>query len=339
MKKILIAIMFASIAAFADNTVQTSIEQLIAEKNWNVLSTNSFDSSIVKTWQTTDAEALVEAAIQNKFYYTAYSVATVNSRKPTLIAACQALANNNFITKKNGTCMTIHWSNSLDCYECRDVVISMVAKLRQILAENIPANIENVNLPAMCNFIMVANNKFNLEKTPLQISDSIIRNSAFNYIKQPALTIKNSDYSEQYAQIYAKYFAALPENSDLAIRQNVTWEKLSYINWLNKYYGTQFNDILYAKSNFAGKLYIAVETSDADKVLDVLEFVKQDTLDAETTYKMIVILNGQKADWRQADVLKALKNINSMYTIRLYDDRDAWEPVLSKLRAMIEVRQ
>jgi len=86
-------------------------------------------------------------------------------------------------------------------------------------------------------------------------------------------------------------------------------------------------------------LYIAVETSDADKVLDVLEFVKQDTLDAETTYKMIVILNGQKADWRQADVLKALKNINSMYTIRLYDDRDAWEPVLSKLRAMIEVRQ
>lgn len=331
--------MFASIAAFADTTVPTNIQQLIDAKDWNALSTNAFDSAIVKTWQTADADALVDAAIQNKFYLTAYAVALTRASKLKMVEACEALANNNFVTKANGTRISIHWSDRLACDECRDVVSAAVEKLRILLAANLPANIENVNLPTICNFIVLAETRLNIGEQPIQISDSIIQQAARNYRVQTAFTLKNASYTEQYAQIYAKYFAALPENSDLATRQNVTWEKLSYVKWINKYYGTQFNDILYAKSNINGKVCVAIEANDADKILDVLEYINQVELKPESIQKIIIVLNAQKADWRQADVLKALKNINSMYTIKLYDDRDTWEPIISKVRAMIEVRQ
>lgn len=83
----------------------------------------------------------------------------------------------------------------------------------------------------------------------------------------------------------------------------------------------------------------ALKVNDMDKLLTALEDMTQDTFSADDVAKILKAFNGQNADWRTADVIKTLKNINSMYTIKLYDDRDAWEPVLSKLRAMIELRQ
>ena len=43
------------------------------------------------------------------------------------------------------------------------------------------------------------------------------------------------------------------------------------------------------------------------------------------------------AGYRTDDLRLALANVNKKYTIKLYDDRDTWEPILSKIRAMIEV--
>ncbi len=340
MKKILIAIALASMTAFADTSIPTNIQQLIDAKDWNALSTNHFDSHIVKTFETADADALIDATIQNKQYFKAFQLAALNSSLDKLIAACTALSNNDFISMQNGTYMNFYPINKMKNEEFRSTALAIDAKLRQILASDVPTGVKIVDVQPMCDYIFVIEEYFNVDdKLPIQLSDSMIALAAANYSKISTFAVKSTVYKEHYTQIYEKYFAALPENSDLATRKNVTWQKLVYFNWLNKYYGDKFNDILYIKSNVKGKIYIAVETNDAAKLLDALENVNQNTLDAETALKIITILNGQKADWRSADVLKALKNINSMYTIKLYDDRDAWEPVLSKLRAMIEVRQ
>lgn len=339
MKKILIAIAFASIAAFADTSIPANIQRLIDAKDWNALSTNNFNRSIVKTFAIADADALIEASIQNKRYFNAFQTAVFNSSLDKFIAACTALSNNNFIDKQNGTYMNFYYSSKMKTEAFRETALALIAKIRQVLAADVPTGVKLVDVYAMCNYIFAMEEFFNVDKLPIQISDSMIALSAINYNKLSTFAVKSTIYEEHYTQIYEKYFAALPENSDLATRKNVTWEKLVFFNWLNKYYGDKFNDVLFAKSDINGKIYIAVQTCDADKLLIALQNVKQDTLDPETATKIIAVLNGQPADWRTADVVKALKNINSMYTIKLYDNRDAWEPILSKIRAMLEVRQ
>ena len=86
------------------------------------------------------------------------------------------------------------------------------------------------------------------------------------------------------------------------------------------------------------KATLAVIFKDADALLDALATVKQDTFKAAEVDSIIGVLNGQPNDWRAAELKAALKNINAMYTLKLYDDRDTWEPVLSKIRAMLDAR-
>lgn len=86
------------------------------------------------------------------------------------------------------------------------------------------------------------------------------------------------------------------------------------------------------------KLNAALYCNNQDKLLDVL--VACDTsLEAKDIDAALSPINALDPDYKPAEVLKALKAVNQRYTLKLYDDRDAWEPVLSKIRAMIEVRQ
>ena len=85
------------------------------------------------------------------------------------------------------------------------------------------------------------------------------------------------------------------------------------------------------------KLDAALFCKNSDKMIDVL-IACDDSLTAKDIEAVIVPLNGLDPNYRMADVLRALKAINQRYTLKLYDDRDAWEPVLSKIRAMIDCR-
>ena len=76
---------------------------------------------------------------------------------------------------------------------------------------------------------------------------------------------------------------------------------------------------------------------DGDKVLDAL-LISTDNLTAEDINYVISKIVGFDSDYRTADVVKILKNINAKYTLKLYDDRDTWEPILSKVRALIDTR-
>jgi hypothetical protein len=77
---------------------------------------------------------------------------------------------------------------------------------------------------------------------------------------------------------------------------------------------------------------------DVDKVIDILLVAKEE-LTAEELSSVITMINALEIDYRKDDIVKALRNINGRYTLRLYDDQKTWEPVLSKIRALIDVRQ
>lgn len=85
----------------------------------------------------------------------------------------------------------------------------------------------------------------------------------------------------------------------------------------------------------ANKVNVALYLNDVDKLIDVLKTVG-DKLDAKVVESVIAPLNGVNAGYRTADLRLALMNVNKKYTLKLYDDRDTWEPILSKIRAMID---
>ena len=93
-----------------------------------------------------------------------------------------------------------------------------------------------------------------------------------------------------------------------------------------------YPDIVDAKARVETAIYL----DDVDKLIDALKVVGDD-LDAKTVESIIAPLNGVNAGYRTDDLRLALMNVNKKYTIKLYDDRDTWEPILSKIRAMIDV--
>ena len=93
-----------------------------------------------------------------------------------------------------------------------------------------------------------------------------------------------------------------------------------------------YPDIVDAKTRVETAIYL----NDVDKLIDALKVVNDD-LDAKTVESIIAPLNGVNAGYRTDDLRLALANVNKKYTIKLYDDRDTWEPILSKIRAMMDV--
>ena len=89
-------------------------------------------------------------------------------------------------------------------------------------------------------------------------------------------------------------------------------------------------------------IHLAVKTAlylnDVDKMIDIMLNAGED-LTADEIASMIPMVNSLAADYRTTEIVTALRNINSRYTLRLYNERETWEPILSKIRAMIDVRQ
>ena len=94
---------------------------------------------------------------------------------------------------------------------------------------------------------------------------------------------------------------------------------------------------IYSKlTGLTSKLNTALYLGDNDKLVDVLMTI-DNSIAPELIEKAIVQINTFDPDYRTADVLKALRVINKKYTLKLYDDRDTWEPILSKVRALIDI--
>lgn len=94
---------------------------------------------------------------------------------------------------------------------------------------------------------------------------------------------------------------------------------------------------IYSKlTGFSAKLGTALYLNDNGKLVDVLMEI-DNSIAPDKLEKAVAKINSFDPDYRAADVLKALRNINKKYTLKLYDDRDTWEPILSKVRALIDV--
>lgn len=169
------------------------------------------------------------------------------------------------------------------------------------------------------------------EKVQLNITDSMMLAFAKKeYIaKSNAIIVGNRENSIHLQQIY---FNNANFKSEITLyNYALNMDRYSKTTWAKEHVFDRLTSCKY-------RSLIAIRLNDPDKLLLALEGIDQNTFTAEDINKILILLNGQKSDWRPNDVKKALLNINSMYTTKLYNDRDTWEPVLSKLRAMIEIR-
>ena len=82
---------------------------------------------------------------------------------------------------------------------------------------------------------------------------------------------------------------------------------------------------------------IALYIGNNDKIIDIVTDTKGG-LSPKNIEEFIKIVVGADIDYKKAEILKALKTVNQRYTLKLYDDRDKWEPVLSKIRALIDTK-
>lgn len=89
--------------------------------------------------------------------------------------------------------------------------------------------------------------------------------------------------------------------------------------------------------NSSLKLAVAKYLKDTDKIIETL-IACDDSLSSAQIDSVIPVLNALDPDYKPAEVVKALRAVNQRYTLKLYDDRDTWEPILSKIRAMIDCR-
>ena len=138
---------------------------------------------------------------------------------------------------------------------------------------------------------------------------SVLNDPLRNACREAALASKwfNEDYKVKIAAAGDKAFKSKKTTEDL--------------------YPTLKDDV--------NKVKVALYLEDNDKLIDALKTVS-DKLDAETVNSVIAPLNGIDAGYRTNDLRLALANVNKKYTLKLYDDRDTWEPILSKIRAMID---
>lgn len=138
-------------------------------------------------------------------------------------------------------------------------------------------------------------------------------------------------------QAMADMFAYIKESMKPGVRKDDLLKRYAAV--LDKTAGTKEASLSTIEflSCSSQKLAVAYNCNDADKVIEIL--AKCDTTFKPSQIKAALgMLNALDPDYKTADVVKALKAVNQRYTLKLYDDRDAWEPVLSMVRAMIECR-
>lgn len=111
--------------------------------------------------------------------------------------------------------------------------------------------------------------------------------------------------------------------------------------WLDRKYKTKntSNEVfawVVANGTWKEAADFALYIGDNDKVIDTFKKIGLDAT-PEQLNSFITIANALDVGYRTDDVKLILATINKKYTLKLYDDRDTWEPILSKVRALMEV--
>lgn len=99
---------------------------------------------------------------------------------------------------------------------------------------------------------------------------------------------------------------------------------------------TQISNYVYENADFTTLADFAQYLGDRDFLLNVWLNKLDDNASATTILNVIPFFASIDAEYRTKDLKKILLNINKKYTLKLYDDRDTWEPVLSKVRALLD---
>ena len=144
----------------------------------------------------------------------------------------------------------------------------------------------------------------------------------------PCLAAVNKNYEPTLSGLRKQYLASVAKNDFQLTTVALAQDKTDG----NK----KTTESIYSKlTGLTSKLDTALYLGDNDKLVDVLMTI-DNSIAPELIEKAVAQINTFDPDYRAADVLKALRVINKKYTLKLYDDRDTWEPILSKVRALID---
>ena len=80
----------------------------------------------------------------------------------------------------------------------------------------------------------------------------------------------------------------------------------------------------------------ALYIGDKDKIINTFKNIGLTATPAQLN-GFIESANALDVGYRTDEVKSILATINKKYTLKLYDDRDTWEPILSKVRALMEI--
>lgn len=110
---------------------------------------------------------------------------------------------------------------------------------------------------------------------------------------------------------------------------------------LRKYYALN-GDAAFFKKNIGAipadaQIKVILEFNDTDMLIAALKTVPEN-LEPESIKQIVLLFNALDADDARCNAVVAiLKNINKKYTLKMYDDQKTWEPIISRVRALIEV--
>ena len=117
--------------------------------------------------------------------------------------------------------------------------------------------------------------------------------------------------------------------------------RINAAKWLDRKHNskTASNEVfswVVANAEWGEAADFALYIGDNDKIIDAFKNIGLTATPAQLNH-FIEVANALDVGYRTDEVKHILATINKKYTLKLYDDRDTWEPILSKVRALLEI--
>ena len=294
----------------------TDIEQEIAFQNF------------IDTWLTLDAEEQLACCKRNQF--ATWCVYSYADRKfmaaPVVEKAVEKIASSNAPLKANAIAQMLYIYGKT--YR-RGLLDSACEQQFEMVKTSI-LNGDFYSSYQLFDFVWYVKETRNDNALCSQLLDNIKWYAPYGEStkKCPELATVNRNYEPTLSNLRKKYLATVAKNDFQLTTVALAQDKTDGTKEATKSIYSKLKDL-------SVKLDIALYLDDNDKLIDALIAI-DNSIAPEKIEKAIVVINTFDPDFRAADVLKALRVINKKYTLKLYDDRDTWEPILSKVRALID---
>ena len=109
--------------------------------------------------------------------------------------------------------------------------------------------------------------------------------------------------------------------------------------FMDDYYETSHLEKLYVRLNGEIKVKCAVYIKDLDKLIDSLNIIIPTNFSAKRINTICDILSEAADNYRTTEIVEIVSKLNKIYSPNLEKDSEKWEPVIAKIRSLIEINK